>query len=267
MDFLQKKNPHPRDQFITFEEEPHIYTIKGDSDYMSVTTWNHSHFSQFDADAIIDKMMKSYRWPQSKYYGQTKEEIKNGWEITGKEARDAGTKMHYDIECFYNNCPNENDSIEYQYFKNFVSDFSHFVPYRTEWMIYDEELKFAGSIDMLFKNEDGTLDIYYWKRSKAIVEENSWESSKTECISHLPDSNYWHYSLQLNTYKAILEKNYDVIIKDMYLVCLHPINENKSYQRIKINDMTKEINDLFDLRRNNLSASPDSPDSKKLKTI
>ena len=39
--------------------------------YTSVTTWNHKHFPHFDADAIIDKMMKSKNWnsPTYKYYG------------------------------------------------------------------------------------------------------------------------------------------------------------------------------------------------------
>jgi ATP-dependent exoDNAse (exonuclease V) beta subunit len=224
---------------------------------MSVTTWNHSHFAHFDADAIIDKMMAGNKWQQSKYYGQTKDEIKSGWEANGKEASEAGTNMHYDIECFYNLCPNANDSIEYKYFQDFVKDYGHLKPYRTEWMIYDEELRFAGSIDMLFENEDGTLEIYDWKRCKEIKKENRWQSSTTECISHLPDCNYWHYSLQLNTYKAILEKNYNVKINGMYLVCLHPNNENNSYLRIKVEDMTKEINDLFELRQQIL-LEPDS---------
>jgi len=57
--YLANKYPHERDSHIHFDEGPHIYTIDGDSDYMSVTTWNHSHFAHFDPDAIIEKMMKS----------------------------------------------------------------------------------------------------------------------------------------------------------------------------------------------------------------
>ena len=79
LDYLEKKNAHERDAHITFEEGPHIYTIDGDSGFTSVTTWNHSHFSGFNADAIISGMMRSARWPQSKYYGMTVEEIKAGW--------------------------------------------------------------------------------------------------------------------------------------------------------------------------------------------
>ena len=128
---LAKLYPHERDERIQFDEGPHIYTIDGSSlGYMSVTTFNHAHFEQFDADAIIKNMMSSSRWPQSKYYGQTPDEIKAGWDKNRDEAANAGTKMHYDIECYYNECPNENDSIEYKYFMNFFTAFPDLKPYQ-----------------------------------------------------------------------------------------------------------------------------------------
>ena len=34
----------------------------------------------------------------------------------------------------------------------------------------------------------------------------------------------------------------------MYLVCLHPDNKNKNYQRIKVVDLQEEVKDLFNLR-------------------
>ena len=64
--YLENKNKHPRDKHIVFDEGPHIYTIDGDSDYMSVTTWNHSHFAHFDADKIITKMMRYSFWKNVK---------------------------------------------------------------------------------------------------------------------------------------------------------------------------------------------------------
>ena len=250
--YLANKYPHERDSHIHFDEGPHIYTIDGDSDYMSVTTWNHSHFAHFDPDAIIEKMMKSPKWPQSKYFGQTPEEIKAGWNKNGQEASKAGTKMHYDIECFYNNedVEVEEDCIEWKYFEKFESEIgSKLEPYRTEWMVWDKELKLAGSIDMVFRNPDGTLLIYDWKRCKNIKKYNRFQSSTTECISHLQDTNFWHYSLQLNTYKYMLEKNYGEKVVGMYLVCLHPNNQNKSYQRLKVSHMKQEIENLMALKK------------------
>ena len=251
--YLAEKNPHPRDKCITFDEGPHIYTINGDSGFMSVTTWNHSHFDHFDADKIIDKMMMGRNWgPANKYWGMSKMEIKKMWKDNGIAASTAGTKMHYDIECYYNDMEVEveDECVEWKYFEKFEEEVGgDKEPYRTEWMIWDTELKFAGSIDMIYRNPDGTLDIYDWKRSKGIKMDNKWQSALTDCIKHLPDCNYYHYCLQLNTYKALLEKNYGEKIKDMYLVCLHPNNENKSYQLIKVLDLQKEVKDLFDLRR------------------
>ena len=81
--------------------------------------------------------------------------------------------------------------------------------YRTEWTVFHEELKIAGSIDMIFENPDGTLQIYDWKRCKEIAKAPAFNKySHIACIDHLPDTNYWHYCLQLNTYKAIIEEKY-----------------------------------------------------------
>ena len=209
LSFLSKKNCHLRDKRIQFDEGPHIYSIDGDSSFTSVTTWIGQHFPHFDADKIIDKMMKSKKWTKSKYYGQTKEEIKQLWRNTGKEACSLGTKMHYNIECYYNNNTVQDDTPEYKQFLDFQAKIGRKMkPYRTEWTVFDEELKIAGSIDMIFENPDGTLVIYDWKRSKEIKKTNFFENATTECINHLPASNFWKYSVQLNTYRTILERNY-----------------------------------------------------------
>ena len=248
--FLSKKNAHQRDAHISFDEGPHIYTIDGDSDYMSVTSWNSTHFPKFDADSVISKMMDSPRWPKSPYFGMTREEIKMKWKNDGNEASVAGTNMHYNIECFYNGIDVEDDgSLEWKYFREFNEAVGkNLTPYRTEWMVWDKELRLAGSVDMLFENPDGTLQIYDWKRSKKVVKENKWASAIVDCISHLPDANFWKYSLQLNTYKWILEKNYDKKISNMFLVWLHPNNSGNSYLRYEVDSLPKEMEDLVKLR-------------------
>ena len=247
--YLAKKNPHPRDDDISLEEETHMYTINGESgEHMSVTRWIHSLFPAFDADVIIDKMMASARWSKSKYFGQTKEEIKALWKSNGREASEAGTKLHEDIEYFWNGVSRENKSVEYGYFGQFATAFNHLVPYRTEMMVYHDQWKFAGSIDMLFENPDGTLQIYDWKRCKEIRRSNRFECAHVECIDHLPNSNFWHYTLQLNIYKAILEDQYGKEVSDMYLLILHPNNSNKSFIRIKVPHLKSEMKDLLELR-------------------
>ena len=250
-DYLQKKNPHERDDHIEFDEPTHIYTIDGDSNYMSVTTFNHSHFEHFDADKIIANMMTSKNWTKSKYYGKTASEIKAGWDANRDSASAAGTAMHLDIEKFYNNVSVDNDSVEFNYFMNFHNQFKDtLVPWRTEMMVWDKDYRLAGSIDMIFENSDGELSIYDWKRCKEIIKTNGFgKYGNKECIEHLPDTNYWHYSLQLNTYKYLIEKNYGKKVKEMYLVCLHPNNKNKNYLRIKVGDLSDEVHDLLQIRK------------------
>jgi ATP-dependent exoDNAse (exonuclease V) beta subunit len=117
-------------------------------------------------------------------------------------------------------------------------------------MIYHEDLKLAGSIDMVYENPDGSLTIYDWKRAKEISKVNGFkESASTECINYLPNTNFWHYSLQLNTYKAILEQKYEKKITDLYLVRLHPNNPKKTFDLIKCADLSREISELFEDRQ------------------
>lgn len=252
VDYLEKKYPHERDSHITFDEGPHIYTIDGDSAFTSVTTWAHSNFEHFDADKIITKMMRGRNWSNSKYNGMSRQEIKDQWSQNGAEAAAAGTKMHYDIECYYNKMTIVNDSIEYSYFKKFREDFKHLKPYRTEWMVWDKELKLAGSIDMIFEDKNKNLLIYDWKRSKKISMANKWQSSTNPILSEFPDTNYWHYSLQLNIYKFLLERNYGKKVVGMFLIFLHPDNKNKSYIRIEVQDLQDKIKLLAAQRLTNL---------------
>ena len=145
----------------------------------------------------------------------------------------------------------ENDSTEFKWFLKFddwTRGSTNMLPYRTEMIVWDKELKLCGSIDMLYENECGELELYDWKRCKEIKKTSFNKFAKTECIEHLPDSNYWHYALQLNTYKYMIEKNYGKKVNSMYLVCLHPNNKNKSYQKFKVPDLKEEIKDLMELR-------------------
>jgi len=272
---LSNRHYHPRDDNIVFIEEGHKYNIKTDptSKYTSVTTWNHSHFSHFDADDVIKNMLKGKNWKEgNKYWGMTPDEIKAQWNSNRDSVSGAGTDMHFEIECFMNDkriaCEythkelfeiynsdyikkfkHEDKPLEWKYFIEFVRETPHLKPYRTEWTVYHEELKLAGSIDMVYENPDGTLAIYDWKRSKDITAVNNFNKyALTECIGHMPDSNFWHYALQLNTYKAILEEKYDKKITGLYLVRLHPNNEEKTYELIKLPDLSKNINELFEER-------------------
>lgn len=270
---LSSKNEHPRDKHITFFEEDHKYVIdlEPDAKYTSVTTWIHEHFEKFEADKIISKMMSGSGWREGhKYWGKTPDEIKKLWDSNRDSVAGSGTDLHYEIECFYNNSIENNYTnnellhnyisnngtilnekpLEWQYFINFVRDHPELKPYRTEWTVFNEDIKISGSIDMVFENPDSSLSIYDWKRSKIITRINTFNKfAITPCICHLPDSNFWHYALQLNIYKYILEAKYNKKVKDLYLVRLHPEAKEKNYELIKLPDLKTEVTDLIEERK------------------
>jgi len=240
---LASQNPHPRDANIQFEEATHKYTIADGGKYTSVTTFIKPLFEEFDTDRVIEMMMKSRKWPQSKYFGMDADAIKAQWAAKGAEAAAAGTLLHADIERFYNGLSVTNPSVEYGYFQAFAASCS-LRPYRAEWTVYDEDVRLAGSIDMVFARPDGVLEIYDWKRTKAIEKANAWGTyGKHEAIAHLPDTNYWHYALQLNLYKFILEHKYEKVVNGLYLVRLHP--DSAKHECVPVCDLQAEVRQLL----------------------
>jgi hypothetical protein len=278
LDTLQKRNPHSRDDDVLFEPEEHKYEVKQDSHpYMSVTTWNSSNFSNFETDEIITKMMASKRWkPGHKYWGLTVDRIKDMWRITRDTAGSLGECLHKLIEKFMNRPTGVTVNhklllyasmlddpfeakvadecgirTEWNYFIQYIVDNPEMVPFRTEWRIYHEELKLCGTMDMVYLNPDGTLSIFDWKRSKEMKQFEPIANFRTFCttpgLEHLPDLNYWHYVLQLNMYKMILEQRYDKVVSAMCLVRLHA-NSEKGYEIFVLPTITEEIKSLISRR-------------------
>jgi hypothetical protein len=194
----------------------------------------------------------------------TADAIKTQWSDSANEASTAGTRMHLDIEHYNNAEPVgnlegdgwvPNASVEWDFFLSYEKNFRKkkgFVPYRTEWLVFKEDIKLAGSIDMLYLKPDGSLAIYDWKRAKEIKFENSFQQMRPP-LDNLPDTNYWHYSLQLNIYRRILEELYGFHVSEMALVVLHP--NNRSYKVIQLNRMDEEITAMFQDRATKLATT------------
>jgi ATP-dependent exoDNAse (exonuclease V) beta subunit len=239
----------------------------------SVTTLVHKHFSVFNADLIITKMMKGPNWnEQNPYWGLSPLQIKDLWTANANEACRLGTLLHNNIEKFMNSTTlpypytlqqlldeymgheegelkkeqEQEQDQEWKYFLNFARDYGDKIPYRTEWRIFDVDTELSGSIDMVFVNpEDGSLSIYDWKRAKEIKKESKFKSPHP-LMKHIPDVNFYQYSLQLNVYKKILEKTYGRVIRDLFLVIMHP--NSPDYQVIECADLSKEVEDIFRAR-------------------
>ena len=224
---LARATPHPRDAFILFEEKEHIYTfIPTNIQFISVTTLIDKYFPKFNDDEVIGRMMSSWRWSKSKYYGMSIEEIKQQWEDIRVEASTLGTQMHGAIEQYFNmELKEQPKTPEFQMFLRFWEQFSQtnpiYKPYRAEWIIYDEDNGISGTIDLILANDRGELVLLDWKRSKEIKRTNRFQKA-FDPISHLDDCNFNHYSLQLNFYRHIIETKYLRIVLAMFIVVFHP---------------------------------------------
>lgn len=242
---LTLENSHERDSRILFEEEDHLYFLDGKKVGISVTGFIHDFFPKFNKNKIVDDILsrKCKKETYQKYSSKTKEQIFEEWDKNGKMASNLGSIMHRNIELYFNEClDTEDSSTEFGFFKNFLqSDFmKNLVPFRTEWIVYDESLDLAGSIDMVFFDTvDQKYVIYDWKRSKEIKFKSFGNEKGHFPIHFLDNCNYVHYSLQLNTYRYILMKNYGLEIKSMHLLILHPNNDN--FVKIDIDVMDHEI--------------------------
>ena len=262
LNVLATLNKHPLDERIVFEEASHTYTIDGSTQgWKSCTGFLHCFFKPFVPDEVIANMMRSPKWPQSKYFGKTPDEIKKQW----TDSSSFGTQMHLDIETYYNSLKGDesmfaswspDQSPEWSMFLDYHERVgSTFEPYRTEWVVFDIYHKIAGSIDMVYKKPDGTLAIYDWKRVEDIKTENRWDHGLGP-LAHLPDTNYWHYTVQLNVYKYILERYYDVTVSELALIVIHP--SRPTWKRYRLNILTDEMDAMMAARARALESDSDA---------
>jgi hypothetical protein len=249
-----------------------------DIEIQSVTSVVKSFFPCFNPDEVIGRMMASKRWPKSKYFGKTAEQIKEGWDTLKNEASSKGTAMHMTYEEHYNQYPLPqvpNTTVHlsvHEHFCNFVKDHQHWIPYRTEWTVFtDSFYQVCGSIDLLVFDEkfhapnDGYLYLTMvdWKRSKKISDFNLFGECGSEMLSHIPNTNYFHYALQLNIYRHIIHNFYrtpttfrgteypkGIKIIFLYIVITHP--NRPSYIKLMLPDYSKLVVEIFEKRRSTI---------------
>jgi len=240
-----------QDNLISFEPKEHVYVYNGTTELMPVSTAISHFFEPFDLIRESEKYAQKYGLDQCK--------VMENWDSRGKESREVGTFLHAQIEAYlnggvmkdstryqYNGEFIKEDKVvsiskEIQYFKQFLNE-NTITPFRTEWHIYDLEHKIAGTIDLICRNGD-SYDIYDWKRSKkAGPFETVWRHG-IHGLESVPDISFYHYALQQNIYKYILEKNYGIKVNNLHIVVLHP--SLGKYIKYKMPDMQDKVKTIL----------------------
>ena len=233
MQAFKDAGQYEQDAHIDFEPEEHIYIRDGRERLLPVSTLIAYFFEAFDALTAAER---------SASRNQTSvEETLDKWDKIGKMASEVGTFVHAQTENYFQHGHFETDypftfngdtehisvAREKQQFMDFIRDY-HIEPYRQEWPVYDEELNIAGTIDLICKEADATFTIYDWKRSGKVV--NAQGQPIVEAFGYkmsfngirLPDTAFYHYCIQQNLYRYMLESHYGIKIKAMNLVVLCP---------------------------------------------
>ncbi|MDE6135800.1 MAG: PD-(D/E)XK nuclease family protein, partial [Muribaculaceae bacterium] len=218
------RNAHPRDCRIDFEPEAHEYRVTCHDGSVivcdSVTTVIGDLFEKFDADY----------WAARKATPDCPaEELKRRWAAKGEEARHLGTQLHDRIERHYLGQEPSPEALADKAFRFFL-DFDRIYslkPYRSEWRIFSEKYRIAGTLDFL-ACADGGFVIYDWKRSSKIVDRNgalslnSYGKHAAWPVETVPDTVYYHYALQVSLYRYILETEYGIEPREAFLGTFHP---------------------------------------------
>ena len=166
------------------------------------------------------------------------------WKQTGVEACELGTEMHNTIELYYND--HDDIKLETKELKMFLQFDKYaqtrgLLPYRTEWLVFDEHEHICGAVDFVMKSSiAGSYHIFDWKRSKKISKTGS---RMKYCLQHLRDGNFYKYALQLNIYKYIIQKNYGITISSLALVVLHP--DQDTYLLYNLPDLQTEVKNML----------------------
>jgi len=236
---FNKRNKHTRDERLSFNDSTHIYTVNGRI-FDSVTTIVENAFPKFDSEKHAKRVAERD--------GLTISQVLKAWEEKGKVSREAGTKMHQQIERFLTGLSYERtpEFSQFEYFYNQIT----LHPFRTEWAIFDEDSRIAGTVDYV-DDEDGYV-LYDWKRSTSILKNglpdksNDFGEKGNYPIEHLDNCAYYHYALQLSFYRYILEKNYGITIKKQRLGVFHS-SYNKPYI-LEMPYLKQEVESIIGLR-------------------
>jgi len=107
---------------------------------------------------------------------------------------------------------------------------------KVEWIVGDDELGIAGTVDTVFCGDTG-IHIWDWKTGKEFKINNPWGKNLLPPFNDLPECELSIYSLQVSIYKLIIERNTDLVLNTSYLVHL----SEGGYQIYPALDLTERV--------------------------
>jgi len=197
-----------------FVPSTHTYYIDGKKVDTSVTRVVSSAFLPFNADAIIDENLASWRRGKYAHLSGTDKQVKNEIKTIWASSSVLGTAMHEWIELYLAGLDQPPTTLETEQFKRWWDPMKKSA-LRTELVVWWEKngkVVCAGQIDALADD----FVILDWKRVDSDLSEDSrvYEYGAYS----IPNTKYHKYSLQLSMYWLMLEQTYGFIAPSCNIV-------------------------------------------------
>jgi len=197
---------------IVFDEGPHTYTNKETGEgYKSVSSII-SKFKNPFPKAIISKAVAKKR-------GVTQREILDEWKGKADLSTNRGTYFHKRVEDYLNKVAFEDPIKGYDEEKKDwdISFFEDYLPgikkwelfdqdFKTELLVYNDEYKMAGQIDLAVFKEGNKVSLTDWKTNKEINLISKYNKTMLGPLSHLEECEANIYTIQLSIYAFMLEE-------------------------------------------------------------
>ncbi|MDN5355786.1 MAG: hypothetical protein PWQ43_728 [Rikenellaceae bacterium] len=189
---------------VSFDEASHTYYYKNRT-LTSVTTAVSNCFPRFNRGGVVSRELALKR-------GITPKQVESEW----RAKADLGSEVHRLCERFVlAELPDRDSysSLASEYFDKVMAftynklDFDNVL--FTEFPVYDGKYSIAGTCDLLIYDPvNDCIDIYDWKTNDVIQAPGvKFGKYGFDRLSGIPDTNYWHYALQLSIYKYILSQH------------------------------------------------------------
>ena len=256
---------------LQFVEETHQYFLDG-VEYTCVSDvikrWENN-----DREEMLEGCAKKAKWKKDyKYYGMTKEQIRELWDKNKDDACEFGTTVHGFGESMFYWMIGEDDKILPEYKEQFKGEEpvpmnKHegavlqfwkdipecFVPVLAEAKVFNQDgTPYAGTFDILFyyykgkDNPKNGLVVFDYKTNKELTSDYCRAKNKMMLppFNDLFEESLSHYQLQLSLYSVPLEKlGFKVIGRRV--IWLLP---DGSYEKLKLKSEVGRLKFALDIK-------------------
>ena len=250
---------------IKFFDKNHTYTINNKPAKESVSGLLKNFEKPFESQKIAGYVAERDQKPI--------EQVLEEWEFAKNYSCHKGSEFHLFVENYFNRKQltiniealksfyaenskffKEENSINNYYneiahlIKNFLNFYEWWkkdhILIKSEFVVGDDESGICGTIDNLsFNNKTKELFIFDYKTNKEIKKRNPRDETFLKPIQYLSKCEYIKYSLQLNLYQYIVEKNSPFKVPKSYIVW---VANKENYELMQTLHLQKEAKMLIE---------------------